>query len=207
MNKCYGRPCKTGEYNDATHAYYDLDKKKHVPSVTEICQPSVPETDAVVAGSERGSIVHAMFSDTMLCYPRQSYGIQYSGYQDGIEDWKEQCIPSETKNRVITVEEPWISPAGFGGTIDLGIKSINVTSEILPAIDTESIFDVKTSKPNKWHGKQLAGYALIYCHKPYEARRTALYLTADGKWYMKEYTDIQDFIEFAKDSKEIGVIF
>lgn len=59
-----------------------------------------------------------------------------------------------------------------------------------PTDKIESIIDIKTGKPEKWHGVQLAAYGLCLGNEP--RKRFGLYLSDTGNYRLERYTDRQD---------------
>ena len=191
----FGRPCREDEYDDQRHVYINCDTGEEVPSVSRICQPPAPETEAVLAGSARGSAVHdmarAMFEDMPIPdYP------EFDGYLSALDDWRLSYLPLKKPTHILCVEEPWISRAGFGGTADLVVMSKGCKVHI---------FDFKTSRPAPWHQQQLAGYALLYSSVPYRTETIDVYLTPDGAWTIRERHDMDGFAGFSEKAREHGV--
>jgi len=75
---------------------------------------------------------------------------------------------------------------GYAGTLDRVGK--------FPGDSIESIIDIKTGKPEKWHGLQLAAYRL--CLGNELRKRFGLYLSDSGIYRLERYTDRQDIQVF-----------
>jgi hypothetical protein len=81
------------------------------------------------------------------------------------------------------IEQPvYQATYGYAGTPDrVGVTHLG-----------RAVYDIKTGVPQRWHALQLAAYqlALPFADGPY--RRFGVYLSADGKYRIKEYADRSD---------------
>ena len=195
MNPHKGRPCKPNEYNDISHTYR-LMPYGVIPSVTTICQPQIPPSVSLEEGAERGKYVHALALMIFGRLPTWDCEDKYKGYYTGVIDWWKE-LTSRIDVEVLHIEEPWVSPSGYGGTADLILRNVK-TNDI-------HLKDVKTSKHALWHKEQTAGYALEYLDEPFKAIRSGVYVDKNGKWSEKHYNQITDFVTFAKKANEVGV--
>lgn len=79
-----------------------------------------------------------------------------------------------------------------------------------------AILEIKTGSPDNFHGPQLAGGDLLAGRFPRGARRRlAVYLAADGKFRLREYSDPADYLKFlaalerwweAEDGRDHGLV-
>ena len=74
---------------------------------------------------------------------------------------------------------------GYAGTLDRLGK--------FPGENINSILDIKSGVPAKWHGAQLAAYALCY---PEPHNRYGLYLSDNGTYKLKRFRDRNDMQVF-----------
>lgn len=196
-NQHKGRPCKPSEYNDISHTYR-LQPYGVIPSVTTICQPEIPPSVSLEEGATRGKYVHDIGAMLFGNLPTWECDPKYQGYYDAITGWWKE-FTSRIEFEILHIEEPWVSPSGYGGTADLILRNVR-TNEI-------HLKDVKTSKHALWHKEQTAGYALEYLDEPYKAIRSGVYLNPKGRipWAEKHYDQLTDFVVFAQKASEVGV--
>ena len=71
---------------------------------------------------------------------------------------------------------------GYAGTLD--------RTGIFPNDKIRSLIDIKTGQPAKWHGVQLAAYAL--CFGSEVLNRYGLYLSNTGSYKLERFKDRQD---------------
>lgn len=196
-NRHYGRPCRPGEFMEEEHEYINYDTGEIIVSVSTICHPPIPYSDALVAGGDRGKVVHAIAAAIMDGLPPPC-PVDFEGYLQAMRGWHQHYFRRFFEVKSYVIEQPWVSPSGFAGTADY--VAILKDGRTL-------VLDFKTSKPAGWHMDQLAGYGLLYGpDKPSQTVSINVYLQADGSWSIRERSALEGLLGFAAKAKEYGVI-
>lgn len=164
-----------------------FDPAKHLYTVGGLLYPSVTQVLADTGfvdkswfteyARDRGSKVHraALLSD-QGDLDTDNLDPVLRGYVDAWERFRAEVVPEFT-----AMEEGLFSDTyRFAGTPDrFGLMGT-----------FETVFEIKTGSPEKWHGIQLAGYSILL-NKPY-CQRVGIYLKEDGRYNLEFYRDRQD---------------
>lgn len=129
---------------------------------------------------ERGRVVHAAclvhdLGSTPVVLP------EYDRYLDGWRQFMRETRPTWRELEQPRVERRLL----FAGTPD--------RRGLLRAWD--SIVEIKTGRPAKWHGTQTAGQDLLIGDGK-RRRRFVVYLPGDGRYRLREYDDVTDYLRF-----------
>lgn len=178
------RPNKPWSFNASVHSYaFDGET---VPSVTDICD-TIPIGYGERAAERGQAIHHATLALDLDAYHPDDYPDFVDPH---IVVYKE--FLAAHRCRWTRLEQPRVSPAGFGGTADR-----------LGRIDgLEAILDIKSGARADWHAWQTAGYDLLHDDLPPRIRRrVALYLSPTRWRYLTHFNrgDYAVFIERARD--------
>lgn len=174
------------EFDEAAHVYRW--NGRIVPSVTQCLDTlglspykNVP-TDVLDLARARGQAVHdACFFYHQPEFDWASVDPAIAGY---VRAW--ECFVQHSGLEWEMSETPLGSPL-FAGTPD-GVGR---------CFDRDSVIDIKTYKPRRVTGMQLAGYqGLCRALDGKPRRRLAIWLKPDSKWEMTDYADRDDEAAF-----------
>jgi len=160
-----------------------------VPSVTDICD-EIPIAYGERASARGQAIHHATLALDLDAY----HPDDYPAFVDPHIVVYKQFLATH-RCRWTRLEQPRVSPAGFGGTADrLGL------------IDRlEKVLDIKSGVFAKWHAWQTAGYDLLHDDLPPRVRgRVALYLSPTRYRYLT-HSNRRDYAEFIDRARARGV--
>lgn len=174
-------------FNEANHTYWD-DQGNRLLSNTEILDLAslVDKRFFNDQARQRGTDLHAasvLIEDGDLCWE----DAWKAGIEGECKAWAK--FLSDTQFSSILREKPLFSRFGFAGTVDRVGKIVHRGKTVWV------IIDIKTGVEYPWHPIQLAGYDILLDGVegiPVVRRRLGVYLSSEGTYTMKPYTDPSD---------------
>lgn len=160
------------EFNPETHEYR-VDGEVY-PSVTQILK-AVGLIDArwyKESGRLRGEAVHEVTAliDRGVIDAYADFDEEIAGF---VQAWV--AFREEMGARPIYIEEPRYSLRGFAGTLD----------RVMEAQGDQWLIDLKTGKPEDWHGIQLSAYWEL--DNRLSKFAGCVYLRENGRYTLREY--------------------
>lgn len=183
------------EYVDETHTYtyhWTESRREVLSSVTQILEDvgltedfnAIPNIDMDWYG-DRGTKIHlATHLYDINDLVEESVDPRIKGYLDAYKLAKKEIGFSVLRSEV-KVCDPLRK---FAGTFDKETVFLGDHGFIPGDL---AIFDIKSGQPHPSHGLQLAGYA--QGNRTPTHQRFGLYLKSNGKYRLKQYTDMSDF--------------
>lgn len=172
-------------FDAATHTYYENGEVR--PHITGMLQAAgwIDSRWYTEESCDRGTQVHSLTADYDLgALDVVSCVSRYRGYL-----LSHVAAMGVVKPDILAVEEPAISPLGFGGRPDRVIRAWGMLA----------ILEGKSGGPEKAHSVQTALQSILVApsyHLPPEAlSRLCLYWKPTGKYKLEEHTDPRDFGE------------
>lgn len=172
-------------FDAATHTYYENGEER--PHITGMLQASgwIDDRWYTEESCQRGTEVHSLTADYDLgALDVASCVSRYRGYLLG-----HVAAMDVVKPEILAVEEPSISPLGFGGRPDREVRAWGLLA----------VLEGKSGGPERAHSIQTALQAILVAPKhrlPAESiARYCLYWKPTGKYKLEEHTDARDFGE------------
>jgi hypothetical protein len=161
------------DFDEATHTYAVAGRV--LPSVTQILKAVGIIDDSYYApgSDERGTAIH------LACQLDDEGDLDESTLDPAIRPylnaWREFRATLDNHD-LMRIEQRLADPVlGFAGTIDRIVPFNAIRAEII---------DIKSGAPEPWHAIQLAAYQLL---AKTTGKRTAVYLSADGTYKLRNF--------------------
>ena len=169
------------------HTYVDLATGAVLPSITQMLESTgwVDDTFMTEASRQRGTAVHELTKAYDLgALTLEECDSPFRGYL--LAHVKAMHILRPTWS---AVEEPAVSPLGFGGRPD----------RVGTVYNALAVLEGKSGAPTKSHAIQLALQSILVAPTlgipPEALSRFALYWRSNGKFRLEQFQRPQDFVE------------